>query len=155
MAAHDPSVAVKTLKSLAKFRRSYPEARPLPPPHYADTVYDLIEAVVDYRRWISRAAAPDEAMDDVVAIEELANVMAPATSGTLDFSQLWLLVRPKSDALLPRGGRVLSRYKGRIGLWSDRQVNLMAPSSLQWPRGTTNVARGSLPIRWERSPTHS
>jgi len=127
MAAHDPSVAVKTLKSLAKFRRSYPEARPLPPPHYADTVYDLIEAVADYRRWISRAAAPDEAMDDVVAIEELANVMAPATSGTLDFSQLWLLVRPKSDALLPRGGRVLSRYKGRIGLWSRSAGKLDGP----------------------------
>ena len=36
MAAHDPNLAVKTLKSLAKFRRSYPDARPLPPPRYAD-----------------------------------------------------------------------------------------------------------------------
>src|SRR5690606_16275344 len=32
MAAHDPNLAVKTLKSLARFRRAYPEARPLPPP---------------------------------------------------------------------------------------------------------------------------
>jgi ATP-dependent exoDNAse (exonuclease V) beta subunit len=31
---------------------------------------------------------------------------------------LWLLVHPKSDTLLPRGGHILSRYKGRINLWS-------------------------------------
>jgi CRISPR-associated exonuclease Cas4 len=118
MATHDPNLAVKTLKSLAKFRRSYPEARPLPPPHYADAVHDLIDAVTDFRRWIGHIAAPDEAINDVVALEELADTLAPATSGTLDFSQLWQLVHPKSDALLPRGGNTLSRYKSRINLWS-------------------------------------
>ena len=118
MAVHDPNLAVKTLKSLAKFRRSYPEARPLPPPRYADTVHDLIDAVADFRRWISRIPAPDEAMNDVAALEELANVFAPATSGALDFSQLWLLVHPKSGRLLPRGGHIVSQYKGRINLWS-------------------------------------
>jgi CRISPR-associated exonuclease Cas4 len=118
MAAHDPNLAVKTLKSLAKFRRSYPEARPLPPPRYADAVHDFVDAVADFRRWISRFPAPDEAMNDVAALEELANVLAPATSNTLDFSQLWLLVHPKSETLLPRGGHILSRYKGRINLWS-------------------------------------
>jgi ATP-dependent exoDNAse (exonuclease V) beta subunit len=118
MAAHDPNLAVKILKSLAKFRRSYPEARPLPPPRYADTVHDLLNAVADFRRWISRIPAPDEAMNDVAALEELANVFAPATSGALDFSQLWLLVHPKSDTLLPRGGHIVFQYKGRINLWS-------------------------------------
>jgi ATP-dependent exoDNAse (exonuclease V) beta subunit len=118
MAAQDPNLAVKTLKSLARFRRSYPEARPLPPPPYADAVHDFVDAVADFRRWISRFPAPDEAMNDVVALEELASVLAPATSSTLDFSQLWLLVHPKSDTLLPRGGQILSRYKGRINLWS-------------------------------------
>src|SRR5260370_12465467 len=100
MAAQDPNLAVKTLKSLAKFRRSYPEARPLPPPPYADAVHDFIDAVADFRRWISRFPAPDEAMSDVVALEELANVVAPATSSTLDFSQLWLVVHPNSYTLL-------------------------------------------------------
>lgn len=118
MAAHDPNLAVKTLKSLAKFRRSHPEARPLPPPCYADPVHELVDAVADFRRWIGRVAAPNEATDDVVALEELAVMLAPATSGTLDFSQLWSLVHLKSDALLPRGGHTLSRYKGRINLWS-------------------------------------
>ncbi len=118
MAAHDPNLAVETLKSLAKFRRSRPEARPLPPPRYADPVYDLTDAVADYRRWISRIAAPDGAVQEIVALEELANFLAPATSGALNFSQLWLLVHPKSQILLPRGGHILSRYKVRIGLWS-------------------------------------
>jgi CRISPR-associated exonuclease Cas4 len=118
MATHDPNLAVKTLKSLAKFRRAYPEARPLPPPRYANAVHDFVDAVADFRRWISRFPAPDDAMNDVVALEELANALAPATSSTLDFSQLWLLVHPKSDTLLPRGGHILSRYKGRINLWS-------------------------------------
>lgn len=118
MATYDPNLAVKTLKSLAKFRRAYPEARPLSPPRYADTVHDLIEAVADFRRWIAGIPAPDEATNDVSALEELANFLAPATSGTLDFSQLWLLVHPKSATLLPREGHILSKYKGRINLWS-------------------------------------
>jgi CRISPR-associated exonuclease Cas4 len=127
MAAHDPNLAVKTLKSLAKFRRSHPEARPLPPPRNADPVHELVDAVADFRRWISRVAAPGEAMDDVVALEELANTLAPATSGALDFSQLWLLVRPKSDTLLPRGGHTLSRYKGRMNLWSRSAGKIDGP----------------------------
>lgn len=118
MATHDPNLAVKTLKSLAKFRRSYPEARPLPPSPYANTVHDLADAVAEFRRWIVRIPAPNEAMNDVVALEELASALAPATSGTLDFSQLWLLVHPRSDTLLPRGGRVLSHYKDRVNSWS-------------------------------------
>lgn len=118
MAAHAPALAVKTLKSLATFRRSYPEARPLAPPNYRDIVHDLIDAIAGFRRWIDRIAAPAEAVQDVVALEALANALAPAASGALDFSELWLLVHPKSEALLPRGGRALSRYKGRISLWS-------------------------------------
>lgn len=119
MAAHDPTEAVKTLKSLAKFRRSHPEARPLPPPRYADAIYDLVEAVGEYRRWIGRVAAPDQALADVEALEELANALAPATAGDLDFSRLWALVHPKSEVLLPRGGRELKRYNSRLKLWSS------------------------------------
>ncbi|WP_404926227.1 UvrD-helicase domain-containing protein [Mesorhizobium sp. ORM16] len=118
MAAHDPNLAVKTLKSLARFRRAHPEARPLPPPRYADTIHELIDAVAEYRRWISRVAAPDDAIADVLAFEELANMLAPASEANLDFAQLWLLVHPTSDALLPRGGHVVSRYKNRVGAWS-------------------------------------
>jgi len=119
MAAHDPIEAVKTLKSLAKFRRSHPGARPLPPPRYADAIYDFVEAVGEYRRWIGRVAAPDQALADVEALEELANALAPATSADLDFSRLWVLVHPKSEALLPRGGRDLKRYNARLKLWSS------------------------------------
>jgi CRISPR-associated exonuclease Cas4 len=118
MAAQDPNMAVKTLKSLAKFRRSHPEARPLPPPRYADMVHGFTDAVADFRRWISRIPAPDEAVNDIVALEELANFLEPANSGTLDFTQLWPLVHPKSDTLLPRGGHIVSKYKGRVNLWS-------------------------------------
>lgn len=116
MAAHDPNTAVRTLKSLAKFRRSYPEARPLPPPRYADMVQEFLDAVAEYRRWIGRVAAPDDALTDVVAFEG-SNVLAPASSGDLDFSQLWLLVHPANDTLLPRG-HVVSRFKNRSGHWS-------------------------------------
>lgn len=124
MAAHDPNLAVKTLKSLTKFRRSHPEARPLPPPRYSDRIQELIAAVAEYRHWISRVVAPDEAMTDVVAFEELANVLTAASSGGLDFPQLWLLVHPTSNALLPRGGHVISRYKSRIGLWTRSAGNI-------------------------------
>lgn len=127
MAAHDPSLAVRTLKSLAKFRRSYPEARPLAPPNYADTIHELLDAVAEYRRWISRVAAPDEAMVDVVAFEELANLLAPASSGSLDFSQLWLLVHTSNDVLLPRGGHVIPRYKSRVGYWSRSAGKIDGP----------------------------
>lgn len=119
MAAHDPTEAVKILKALAKFRRSRPEARPLPPPRYADAVYNLVEAVEEYRRWISGIAAPDQALADIEALKELANTLAPATAGDLDFSQLWVLVHPKSEALLRREGRNLRRYNARLKLWSS------------------------------------
>src|SRR5205807_4526879 len=42
----------------------------------------------------------------------------PIYSETLNFSQLWPLVHPKSDTLLPRGGHIVSKYKGRVNLWS-------------------------------------
>jgi CRISPR-associated exonuclease Cas4 len=127
MAAHDPNLAVKTLKSLAKFRRSHPEARPLPPPRYAEMVHDFIDAVADFRRWISRIPVPDAAVSDIVALEQLANLLEPATSGTPDFSQLWPLVHPKSDTLLPRGGHVVSKYKGRVNLWSRSAGKVEGP----------------------------
>jgi CRISPR-associated exonuclease Cas4 len=127
MAAHDPNLAVETLKSLGKFRRSHPEARPLPPPRYADPIQELVDAIADFRRWISRVATPNEATDDVVALEELANALAPAISSTLDFSQLWSLVHPKSDTLLPRGGHTLSRYKSRLNLWSRSAGKIDGP----------------------------
>ncbi|TAJ81841.1 exodeoxyribonuclease V subunit beta [Reyranella sp.] len=118
MAAHDPVQSVKTLKALAKFRRSRPEARPLPPPRYADAIHDFIEAVGEYRRWINRVPAPNQAVSDVEAIEELANALAPATSVDLDFGQLWPLVHPEGAALRPRK-RELKRYNGRLKLWSS------------------------------------
>lgn len=118
MAAHDPTLAVKTLNSLAKFRRSYPEARPLAPPRYADTIHDLVDAVGDFRRWIARVAAPNDTVEDVGSLEALVNVLAPASSGALDFSQLWTLVHPRSAALLPRGGHTLARFKSRINQWN-------------------------------------
>ncbi len=119
MAAHDPVQAVKTLKALAKFRRSRPEARPLPPPRYADAIFDFIGAVEEYRRWINRVAAPNQALSDVEAIEELANALAPATSGNLDFGQLWPLVHPKGAALRSGDKRELKRYNARLKLWSS------------------------------------
>lgn len=118
MAAYDPNLAVKVLRALARFRRSHPEARPLPPPVYGDVVHELADAVAEYRRWINRIAAPDQAMGDVAALEELANTLAPATSNARPFSELWRLVHPHNKALLPRGGHKLARYRDRIGQWS-------------------------------------
>lgn len=121
MAADDPKLAVKTLTALARFRRSYPEARPLTPAAYGGLVHELFDAIAEFRRWISRVPAPDEAFEDVTAFEALANAISDARSDGLPFSQLWSLVQVKSPTLSRRDGHKLARYKLRQNHW-DRSA---------------------------------
>lgn len=122
IAAEDPARAVKTLRALASFRREHPKARPLPGAQCRDAVHDFIDAVADYRRWISSSAAPDRAMADVEAFEELAGGLTPALSGTPGFGELLRLLHPDSRLLPVRkpdydDSRVLFAYRSRLGEW--------------------------------------
>ncbi len=117
MAAQDPGRAVRTLRSLAKFRRGHSGAVADVPPAYADAVHDFHDAVVTFRRWIEPLSAPEDALLDVVAFEELAALLEPAKSGGLSFAELYARVSPTNEHLLGWNRRSPYAYKERLGGW--------------------------------------
>lgn len=133
MAADSPARAVRTLRNLASFRRAHTEARPAPAVSYADAVLDFIDAVSEYRRWISRFSAPDSATRDIGALEGLAELLAPARSGALSFPELLRLLHPESPILPVRrpgrddDSRVLFAYRHRSGLWTKASDAVQGP----------------------------
>jgi ATP-dependent exoDNAse (exonuclease V) beta subunit len=133
MAADNPSRAVRTLRNLAGFRRAHTEVRPAPAASYADDVHDYVDAVSEYRRWISRFLAPDTALRDVGALEDLAELLAPARSGALSFPELLRLLHPESPILPARrpgsydDSRVLFAYRPRSGLWTKATDAIQGP----------------------------
>jgi CRISPR-associated exonuclease Cas4 len=117
MTSQDPARAVKTLRSLAKFRRAHPGAVPGVPPSYADAARDFLEAVVTFRRWIGALKAPADAVLDVDAFEKLGALLEPAMGGALSFSELYARVSPSNDHLLGKSRRSPYVYKQRLGGW--------------------------------------
>ncbi|MBN9360885.1 MULTISPECIES: exodeoxyribonuclease V subunit beta [unclassified Devosia] len=122
MAENDPARAVRVLRELADFRRAHQTARPPPATPYGPAVGDFIEAVAEYRRWMGRAHAPDKAVVDLLALEDLANLLAPARSGKPSFGQLLQMLHPESPLLPARSpdfgdSRVLFAYRPRATAW--------------------------------------
>ncbi len=122
MAEDDPSRAVNVLRDLADFRRAHQTARPSPATPYAPAVGEFVEAVAEYRRWIGRAPAPDKAVADVVALEDLAALLAPARTSKPSFAQTLRMLHPDSPLLPARrpdfgDSRVLFAYRSRATAW--------------------------------------
>ncbi len=118
MASLDPRRAVNTLRSLARFRRRHPDARPLQPPSYTDAARDFTDSVEGFRRWIGTVPAPDAALADVTALEELVAFFAPAANGDLSFAELLPLVRPSNSTLLGWDRRTFYVYRPRRKEWA-------------------------------------
>jgi ATP-dependent exoDNAse (exonuclease V) beta subunit len=137
VAADAPGRAVRTLRNLAGFRRAHHKARPRVAAKYEDAVHDFIDAVSEYRRWSSRYPAPDSVMNDIRALEDLAELIAPARAGTLGFPELLRLLHPESPIIPARrpgrddDSRVIFAYRPRPGLWTKASDAVRGPQLAQ------------------------
>ncbi len=123
MASDDPARAIRTLRDLAEFRRAHPKAKPAGAGLYQGPVRQFVEAVAEYRRWMNRITAPEKALADVEAFEELANLLVPAAEDAPSFGELLVLLHPDSPLLPARkpdfdDSRVLFAYRTRGGAWN-------------------------------------
>ena len=74
VARKDPTDAEKLLREFAKFRRRYRKARPLPPDLDPSADRNLVESILEFRRWCNQAGAPANSDSEISALETLARI---------------------------------------------------------------------------------
>lgn len=89
-----PQQVVRTLLELACFRRDHRTARPLTADFSARADLDLVEAVAEFRRWISRNPEEPGTADAVGQLEALAVFYGGCLESPPSIEQLWRLARP-------------------------------------------------------------
>jgi CRISPR-associated exonuclease Cas4 len=98
----DPRRIVETLQELARFRLRYRGARTLPADLSGRPDIDLVDAVADFRRWISSQPAEPKTLELVGELETLANFYAGSLDRPPDFARLWRLAHPPQLACMRR-----------------------------------------------------
>lgn len=118
----DPRRIVDTLEELARFRLRYRGARTLPADLGGRPDIDLVDAVADFRRWISSQPAEPKSLELVGELETLANFYAGSFDPPPDFATLWRLAHPPQlgcmrrhsfDLLTPRRKSAWERVAGK------------------------------------------
>ncbi len=129
----DPRRIVDTLQELARFRLRYRGAHTIPADLSGRPDIDLIDAVADFRRWISSQPAELKTLELVGELETLANFYAGSFDSPADFSGLWAFAHPPRlgsmrrrsfDLLKPRRKSAWERVAGK-----DRGVRLNAEAN--------------------------
>jgi CRISPR-associated exonuclease Cas4 len=121
LALEDPEHAVDTLRSLARFRRANPSARPVAGTSGVITDAAVFADAVDrFSRW--SATAPSEQATSLLVeqLRGLARLCRERAEAAGGFCDLWALSRPPVSELLNADGLRLSPY--RVGVWAWRQV---------------------------------
>ena len=90
----DPRRIVGTLQELARFRLRYRGARTPPADLGGRPDIDLVDAVADFRRWISSQPGEPKTLELVGELETLANFYAGSFDSAPDFATLWRLAHP-------------------------------------------------------------
>jgi CRISPR-associated exonuclease Cas4 len=118
----DPRRIVETLQELARFRLRYRGACTLPADLSGRPDIDLVDAVADFRRWISSQPAESKTLELVGELETLANFYASSFDPPPDFATLWRLAHPPQlacmrrhsfDLLTPRRKSTWERLAGK------------------------------------------
>ena len=118
----DPRRIVETLQELARFRLRYRGARTLPADVGGRPDIDLVDAVADFRRWISSQPTEPKSLELVGELETLANFYAGGFDPAPDFAALWRLAHPPQlgcmrrhsfDLLTPRRKSAWERVAGK------------------------------------------
>ncbi|MBN9532177.1 MAG: UvrD-helicase domain-containing protein [Alphaproteobacteria bacterium] len=118
----DPRRIVETLQELARFRLRYRGARALPAEIGDRPDIDLVDAVADFRRWISSQPVEPKTLELVGELETLANFYAGSFDPPPDIATLWRLAHPPRlvcmrrhsfDLLMPRRKSAWERVAGK------------------------------------------
>ena len=118
----DPRRIVGILQELARFRLRYRGARTLPAYFGGRPDIDLVDAVADFRRWISSQPAEAKTLGLVGELETLASFYAGSFDSEPDFATLWRLAHPPRlgcmrrnsfDLLTPRRKSAWERIAGK------------------------------------------
>lgn len=118
----DPRRIVETLQELARFRLRYRGARTLPADLSGRPDIDLVDAVADFRRWISSQPAEPKTLALVGELETLASFYAGTFDPPPDFATLWRLAHPLQlgcmrrhsfDLIAPRRKSAWERVAGK------------------------------------------
>ncbi|MFZ5682455.1 MAG: UvrD-helicase domain-containing protein [Pseudomonadota bacterium] len=94
LSRYDPHHVVETLQALARFRLKHRDARPPPADLTGRPDVDLVEAVADFRRWLSAQPAEPKTLDLVGQLETLASHFAGSFATPPAFDTLWRLAHP-------------------------------------------------------------
>ncbi|WEX85812.1 UvrD-helicase domain-containing protein [Sinorhizobium garamanticum] len=129
----DPRRIVGTLQELARFRLRYRGAHTLPANLGGRPDIDLVDAVADFRRWISSQPGEPKTLELVSELETLANFYAGSFDPPPGFAALWRLAHPPHlrcmrrnsfDLLTPRRKSAWERVAGReLGARLDEEAN--------------------------------
>lgn len=138
LSQYDPHHVVETLQALARFRLKHRDARPPPADLTGRPDVDLIEAVADFRRWLSAQPAEPKTFDLVGQLETLAGHFSGSFETSPAFDTLWRLAHPPRlscmrrhtfDLLPPRNKTAWDKAAGK-----DRGSELNEETGRQFAR---------------------
>ncbi|RVK33830.1 UvrD-helicase domain-containing protein [Sinorhizobium meliloti] len=109
----DPRRVVDTVQKLARFRLRYRGARTLPADLAGRPDIDLVEAVGDFRRWISSQPVEPKTLELVGELETLAGFYAGSFEPPPAFERLWALAHPPRIGCMRRRGFALQKPRLR------------------------------------------
>jgi CRISPR-associated exonuclease Cas4 len=94
LSQYDPHHVVETLQALARFRLEHRDARPPTSDLNGRPDVDLVEAVADFRRWLSAQPPEPKTLELVGQLETLASHFADSFATLPTFDLLWRLAHP-------------------------------------------------------------
>jgi CRISPR-associated exonuclease Cas4 len=113
VARRDPIRAEKLLREFAEFRRDHRTAKPLSPDIDGEADVHFSECVGEFRRWFNTVRGPDQANEDVSALERLAGHFEGRFDPLPGFDQLWDLAHPPTSGIMRKDSLDLRPYQRR------------------------------------------
>jgi CRISPR-associated exonuclease Cas4 len=138
LSQYDPRRVVATLQDLARFRLEHRGARTPPADFEGRPDIDLLEAVADFRRWLSAQPVEPKTLNLVSQLESLAGHFAGSFEKPPPFGTLWRLAHPEHlpcmrrhtfDLLMPRTKSAWDKVAGK-----DRGGELSEEASRHFAR---------------------
>jgi CRISPR-associated exonuclease Cas4 len=138
LSQYDPRRVEATLQDLARFRLEHRGARTPPADFEGRPDIDLLEAVADFRRWLSAQPVEPKTLNLVSQLESLAGHFAGSFETPPPFGTLWRLAHPEHlpcmrrhtfDLLIPRTKSAWDKVAGK-----DRGGELSEEASLRFAR---------------------
>jgi CRISPR-associated exonuclease Cas4 len=112
----DPRSVIRTLKSLALFRRRHRTARAVPADLSTRLDLAFIDEVARFKEWMSQAPAEPATLRLLTDLEQLAHFYADCLAAVPAFPHLWALAHPPTIQSMRRNSADLKSVKAK-GSW--------------------------------------